>query len=95
MQRYGKLHEDNIVYHFTHDYDHKIELPAKKICADKKARIGYYLSKMKLCVIRYVQNSVLRGCDVQTGAARAWIDSGIMQLGYLAAARCRWITAGF
>lgn len=35
-----------------------------------------------------------RGCDVQAGAARAWIDFGIMQLGYLGAARSRWIATG-
>lgn len=91
MQR----HEGNIIYHSTHVITIKIELyPAKKIGDDKEARIGYYLSKVKLCVIRYVQNSVCRRCDVQTGTARAWIDSGIMQLGYLAAARRRWIAAG-
>lgn len=76
---------------------HRTELrPARKTGADKEARQGnwYYLSKVKLRVIRYVQNAMRRGRDVQAGAARAWIDLGIMQLGHLAAARCRWIATG-
>lgn len=81
--------------HSTRGYDHKIEFrSARKTSIDKEALIRGYLSKVELRVIRYVQDSVLRGCDVQAGAARAWIDFGIMQLGYLGAARGRWIAAG-
>lgn len=84
-----------VVHSSTRYYDYKIELhSARKTSVDKEALIGGYLSKVELRVIRYVQDSVLRGRDVQAGAARAWIDLGIMQLGYLGAARGRWITAG-
>jgi len=68
-----------VVHSFTRDYDYKIELhSARKTSVDKKALIGGYLSKVELRVIRYVQDSVLCGRDVQAGAARAWIDLGIM-----------------
>jgi len=76
--------------------DRKIELrSARKTSVDKEALVGGYLSKMELGVIRYVENSVLRGCDMQADAARAWIDLRIMQLGYLSAACGRGIAAGF
>lgn len=83
------------MYGFLYDY-YKMELrSARKTGVDKKAHIGCYLSKVKLRVIGYVQNSMLRRCDMQAGATCAWIDSRIVQLGYLSAASCRWIAAGF
>lgn len=57
-------------------------------------KLQVHLSKMKLRVIRYVQDTVLRRRHVQAGTASSGIDSRGVQLCHLAAARSRWISAG-
>lgn len=81
-------------FYIRNNLVHKIKLHpqegGKKTGIDKEARDGRYLSKVKLRVVGYVEDSMLRGRDVQTFAACTRIDSRIMQLGYLGAAcRCR------